>query len=50
MCSTKEEIKEELKELCMEYIALLEKLKNNKIIDENTFLNCAKSKSLFIEE
>lgn len=45
-----EDVKKELKELCIEYVSILENLKNNDIITEDEFEKCANNKILFIEE
>lgn len=45
-----ENIRKELKELCKEYVSILENLKNNDIITDDEFEKCANNKILFIEE
>lgn len=45
-----EDVKKELKELCREYVSILENLKNNKMITDDEFEKCANNKILFIEE
>ncbi|MGL5314702.1 MAG: hypothetical protein ACRC92_15735 [Peptostreptococcaceae bacterium] len=43
-------IKNELKELCNEYVNILEKLKNEGIISDEVFKNCISGKVTFLEE
>lgn len=45
-----ENIRKELKELCKEYVSILENLKNNDIITDDEFEKCVNNKILFIEE
>ena len=45
-----EDVKNELEQLCEEYIAVLKDLKNKKIISEDTFYNCVESKILFLDK
>lgn len=45
-----EDVKKELKDLCIEYVSILENLKNNNIITDDEFEKCANNKILFIEE
>ena len=44
------DIKSDLKELCNEYVSMLEKLKQQGIISTEVFENCTSYKSVFIEE
>ncbi|MEG2587994.1 MAG: hypothetical protein RR835_12870 [Peptostreptococcaceae bacterium] len=50
MCSNIDDLKNDLDTLCIEYISILRKLKNENIIDEEKFKSCTDSKFLFIEE
>ncbi|MGX4601642.1 hypothetical protein [Faecalimicrobium sp. JNUCC 81] len=50
MYSSIEDVKKELKELCSEYVNILEKLREEKIINKETFEICSSSKVLFLEE
>ncbi|WP_095406043.1 hypothetical protein [Romboutsia maritimum] len=50
MYSSINDVKNDLKELCIEYVMILEKLKNEEIITEDTFIKCTTSKILFIED
>ncbi|MCR8745932.1 hypothetical protein [Romboutsia lituseburensis] len=50
MYSSMDKIKEELKELCNEYIHILEQLKDDEIITEETYDICSSSKVSFLEE
>lgn len=45
-----EDVKRELKELCIEYVSILENLKDNDIITDEEFEKCANNKILFVEE
>lgn len=44
------DIKSDLKELCNEYVSMLEKLKQQGIISNEVFENCTLHKSVFIED
>lgn len=50
MYNSTDEVKKELKELCSEYINILEKLKEEQIINEETFEICSSNKISFLEE
>lgn len=50
MYISKENIKKELQELCVDYIKILEKLKNNNMISNDEFKKFTDNKILFIEE
>lgn len=45
-----EEIKEELQQLCTDYLDILQHLKNQKIISEETFNICSLNKNSFLEK
>ena len=45
-----EELKEELKQLCTDYLNILQELKNKEIISEDTFKICSINKNSFLEE
>ncbi len=45
-----EEVKDELKKLCTDYLDILQQLKNQEIISEETFKMCSISKKSFLEE
>lgn len=49
MYSNIDDVKKELKELCLEYVTILEKLKDEKMITEETFEKCS-SQKIFLEE
>ena len=38
------EIKEELDQLCKDYVDIVSKMKNNKIINDDIYLNCVSNK------
>ncbi|WP_009903972.1 hypothetical protein [Clostridioides difficile] len=44
MYSNIDDVKKELKELCLEYVTILEKLKDEKMITEETFEKCSSTK------
>lgn len=50
MYSSIEDVKKELKELCSEYVNILEKLKDENVINKETFEICSSSKVLFLDE
>ena len=50
MYSNIDDVKKELKELCLEYVTILEKLKDEKMITEETFEKCSSQKKIFLEE
>jgi hypothetical protein len=43
-------IKNELEELCSEYVSMLEKLKEKELITEEVFENCISVKKSFLKE
>jgi len=45
-----EEIKKELQELCNEYLNILDNLKNDDIISQDTYDKCSEQKVSFLEE
>ena len=45
-----EEVKDELKKLCTDYLNILQELKNNEIINEEMFNTCSLNKRIFLEE
>lgn len=45
-----DDLKDELKELCSEYVTILEKLKEEEVITEETFEKCTSRKILFLQE
>ena len=45
-----EEVKEELKKLCTDYLNILQQLKNEDLISEETFEKCSINKKSFLEE
>jgi len=45
-----EEIKKELQELCNEYLTILDNLKNDDIISQDTYDKCSEQKVSFLEE
>ena len=45
-----EEVKEELKKLCTDYLNILQQLKNEELISEETFEKCSINKKSFLEE
>lgn len=47
MYSNIDDVKKELKELCLEYVTILEKLKDEKMITEETFEKCSSQKDIF---
>ena len=49
MYSNIDDVKKELKELCLEYVTILEKLKDEKMITEETFEKCSSQKKIFLE-
>ncbi|WP_173399951.1 hypothetical protein [[Clostridium] dakarense] len=50
MYSSIEDVKKELRELCSEYVNILERLREEQIINKETFEICSSSKVLFLEE
>ncbi|MBS5788664.1 MAG: hypothetical protein KIC98_12245 [Clostridioides difficile] len=50
MYSSMEEIKKELQELCNEYLNILDNLKNDDIISQDTYDKCSEQKVSFLEE
>ncbi|WP_278681834.1 hypothetical protein [Paraclostridium bifermentans] len=44
------EIKEELDQLCKEYIDIVSKMKNKNIINDDTYSNCVSNKIEFLEK
>ncbi|MCB5942742.1 hypothetical protein LJB68_14540 [bacterium 210820-DFI.6.52] len=44
------EIKEELDQLCKDYVDIVSKMKNNKIINDDIYLNCVFNKIEFLEK
>ena len=45
-----EEVKDELNKLCTDYLNILQQLKKQKIINEETFKMCSINKKSFLEE
>jgi len=45
-----EEVKDELKKLCTDYLNILQELKNKEIISEETFKTYSIDKKSFLEE
>ena len=45
-----EDIKEELDKLCTDYLDILEQLKSQELISEETFRMCSINKNSFLEE
>jgi len=45
-----EEVKDELKQLCTDYLNILQELKNQEIIDEELFEKYSVNKKSFLEE
>lgn len=45
-----EEVKEELKKLCTDYLNILQQLKNEDLISEETFKRCSINKKSFLDE
>ena len=45
-----EEVKDELKKLCTDYLNILQKLKDQEIISEEMFKNYSINKKSFLEE
>ncbi|MGL6107809.1 hypothetical protein [Romboutsia sp.] len=45
-----EDVNKELKELCSDYLNILQHLKKEGIINQDTFEACADKKLLFLEE
>ena len=45
-----EEVKEELKKLCTDYLNILQQLKNEELISEETFEKCSINKKSFLEK
>ena len=45
-----EEVKDELKQLCTDYLNILQELKNKEIIDEDLFKKYSINKKSFLEE
>lgn len=45
-----EEVKNELKKLCTDYLNILQQLKEQEIISEETFDMCSINKKTFLEE
>lgn len=50
MYSNINDVKNELKELCSEYVHALKKLKDNNIISKEVFDECSEKKVLFLQE
>lgn len=50
MSNNIDDIKEELKKLCSDYVNILEKLKSEEIITKDTFEACSSTKIIFLEE
>lgn len=50
MYSSIDDIKLELRELCIEYVNILEKLKNDEVISHETYEQCTSSKISFLQE
>ncbi|HSQ90388.1 hypothetical protein [Romboutsia sp.] len=50
MYSSIDDVKKELRELCSEYVHILEKLKKEEIITKETFEACSSNKVSFLEE
>lgn len=44
------EIKEELDQLCKDYVDIVSKMKNKKIINDDIYLNCVSNKIEFLEK
>lgn len=44
------EIKEELDQLCKDYIDIANKMKNKEIINDNIYLKCVSNKIEFLEK
>ncbi|GAA3644033.1 hypothetical protein [Asaccharospora irregularis] len=45
-----DDLKKELKELCSEYVIILERLKEEEVITQDTFEKCTSKKILFLQE
>lgn len=45
-----EEVKDELNKLCTDYLNILQQLKDQEIINEETFKMCSINKKSFLEE
>lgn len=45
-----EEVKEELKKLCTDYLNILQQLNNEDLISEETFKRCSINKKSFLDE
>ena len=45
-----EEVKEELNKLCTDYLDILQQLRDQSIISEQTFKECSINKKSFLEE
>ena len=50
MYSSTEKVKEELQQLCNDYLDILKRLKDEDIITKETFDSCSLSKKIFLEE
>lgn len=46
----KDDIKKELKKLCLEYVDILERLKKEKVINDETYDSCSSNKFVFLED
>ncbi|WP_200865886.1 hypothetical protein [Metaclostridioides mangenotii] len=50
MYSSMDEIKKELQELCSEYLTILDDLKDEELISQDTYEKCSAQKVSFLEE
>ncbi len=50
MYSSTEDVKKELQQLCNDYLDILQRLKDEDIINKETFDLCSLSKKIFLEE
>lgn len=50
MYSSTEKVKKELQQLCNDYLDILKRLKDEDIINKETFDSCSLSKKIFLEE
>lgn len=50
MYSSIEKVKKELQQLCNDYLDILKRLKDEDIINKETFDSCSLSKKIFLEE
>lgn len=50
MYSSTEDVKKELQQLCNDYLDMLQRLKDENIINKDTFDLCSLTKKAFLEE